>query len=123
MKLPWVWYTVQPSTRQAAVALLRSSVISHARSPPLHRRPGRPRRADRPPDTPIAAIRAAHPGLTETRLTQLGDGTFTDVWRWDSTEQMRAALADMPRFGAQAGAAWSLTHDAAHVDGEIVDER
>jgi para-nitrobenzyl esterase len=32
MKVPWVWYTVRPSTRHAAVELLRSSVISHARS-------------------------------------------------------------------------------------------
>jgi hypothetical protein len=73
--------------------------------------------------TLIAAIRAAHPGLTETRLTRLEDGTCTDVWRWDSAEQMGAAMADMPRFGAQAGAAWALTRDASSIDGEIVDER
>jgi hypothetical protein len=48
--------------------------------------------------TLIAAIRAAHDGPAETRLTRLEDGTCTDVWRWDSAEQMRAALADMPRF-------------------------
>jgi hypothetical protein len=71
----------------------------------------------------IAAVRAAHPGLTQTRLTRLEDGTCTDVWSWDSTEQMQAALADMPRFGAQAGAAWSLTRDATHLGGDIVDER
>jgi hypothetical protein len=50
--------------------------------------------------TLIAAVRAAHPGLTETRLTRLEDGTCTDVWRWDSAEQMKVALADMPRVGA-----------------------
>ena len=72
--------------------------------------------------TLIAAIRAAHSGLAEARLTRLEDGTCTDVWRWESPEQMRAALADMPRF-PQARAAWSLTRDATHVDGEIVDER
>jgi hypothetical protein len=54
--------------------------------------------------TLIAAVRAAHPSLTQTRLTRLEDGTCTDVWRWDSAEQMRAALADMPRLGVQAGA-------------------
>jgi hypothetical protein len=27
----------------------------------------------------IAAIRAAHPGLSHTRLTRLDDGTFTDA--------------------------------------------
>ena len=73
--------------------------------------------------TLLTAIRVAHPGLTETRLTRLEDGTCTDVWRWDSAEQMKVALADMPRVGAQAGAAWSLTRDATHLDGEIVDER
>jgi hypothetical protein len=46
----------------------------------------------------IAAIWAARPGLAETRLTRLEDGSYTDVWRWESSEQMRAALADMPRF-------------------------
>jgi hypothetical protein len=73
--------------------------------------------------TLIAAVRAAHPSLTQTRLTRLEDGTCTDVWRWDSAEQMRAALADMPRLEAQAGAAWSLTRDATHLDGDILDER
>jgi Antibiotic biosynthesis monooxygenase len=72
--------------------------------------------------TLIAAIRAAHPGLAETRLTRLEDGTFTDVWRWDSAEQLQAALADMARF-PEARAAMSLTRDATAVNGEIVDER
>ena len=69
----------------------------------------------------IAAIRAAHPGLSHTRLTRLDDGTFTDVWRWDSAEQMRAALAAMPI--PEARAAMSLTRDATAQDGEIIDER
>ena len=72
--------------------------------------------------TLIAAIRAAHPGLAEAQLTRLEDGTFTDVWRWDSAEQMQAALADMARF-PQARAAMSLTRDATAVNGEIIDER
>ena len=72
--------------------------------------------------TLITAIRAAHPGLAEARLTRLEEGTFTDVWRWDSAEQMQAALADMARF-PEARAAMSLTRDATAVDGEIVDER
>jgi hypothetical protein len=72
--------------------------------------------------TLIDAIRAAHPGLAETRLTRLEDGTFTDVWRWDSAKQMQAALADMARF-PEARAAMSLTRDATAVNGVIVDER
>jgi len=70
----------------------------------------------------IAAIRSAHPGLSEARLTRLEDGTFTDVWRWDSAEQMQAAQADMARF-PEAREAMSLTRDNTPIDGEIVDER
>jgi hypothetical protein len=73
--------------------------------------------------TLIDALRAAHPGLAEARLTRLADGTYSDVWRWESAEQMRAALGGMSRLGALAGAAWSLTGDRSAVDGEIVDER
>jgi hypothetical protein len=72
--------------------------------------------------TLITAIRVAHPGLAEARLTQLDDGTFTDVWRWDSAEQMQAALAAISNF-PEARAAMSLTRDATAVNGEIVDER
>jgi hypothetical protein len=71
--------------------------------------------------TLIAAIRAAHPGLSDTRLTRLADGTFTDVWRWDTAGQMQAALAAMPVPEAQA--AMSLTRDSTAQDGEIVDEQ
>jgi hypothetical protein len=70
----------------------------------------------------IDAVRAAHPGLIETRLTRLDDGTFTDVWRWDSAEHMGAALADIRNF-PEAPAAMSLTRDATAVNGEIIDER
>jgi hypothetical protein len=71
--------------------------------------------------TAIAVIRAAHPGLARTQLTRLEDGTFTDTWRWDSAEQMQAALAAMPI--PEARAAMALTRDATTVNGEIIDER
>jgi hypothetical protein len=71
----------------------------------------------------IHALRAAHPGLAEARLARLADGTHSDVWRWESAEQMQVALGGMSRLGALAGAAWSLTGDRSAVDGEIVDER
>jgi hypothetical protein len=70
----------------------------------------------------IATIRAAFPGLTDVRLTRLEDGTLTDAWRWDSAEQMRAALAAAPSL-AEAGAAMSLTRGRTAEDAEIVDER
>ena len=69
----------------------------------------------------IAAIRAAHPGLAHTRLARLADGTYTDTWRWDTAEQMEAALATMPT--PEARAAMSLTRGATATDAEVIDER
>jgi hypothetical protein len=70
----------------------------------------------------IAAMRAKHPGLAETRLIDLGDGAYVDAWRWDSAEQMQAAFADVANI-PEVRAAMSLTRDATADDGEIVDER
>ncbi|NEE04213.1 antibiotic biosynthesis monooxygenase [Phytoactinopolyspora halotolerans] len=70
----------------------------------------------------IDAIREAHPGLIETRLTRLEDGTYTDVWRWDSIQHMGAAAAQLAAF-PEAPAAMSMTSDATAVNGEIIDER
>jgi EmrB/QacA subfamily drug resistance transporter len=72
--------------------------------------------------TLIAVIRSSYPGLAETRLTRLDDGTYNDVWRWDTVGQMRAALAAIPTI-PQARAAMSLTREATAVNGEIIDER
>jgi hypothetical protein len=70
----------------------------------------------------IDAIRASHQGLVETRLTRLDDGTYTDVWRWESPEQMGAAAAGLPNI-PEAGAAMALTRDNTVQNGVIVDER
>ena len=69
----------------------------------------------------IDSVRSAFPGLLDTRLVRLDDGTFVDEWRWNSSEQMHAALAASPF--PEAGAAWSLTRGASSEDGEIIDER
>jgi quinol monooxygenase YgiN len=70
----------------------------------------------------IAGIRAANPGLLEARLTRHEDGTYTDVWRWESAEQMTAALAASAAFPL-VGATLALAHDASVQNGEIIDER
>src|SRR5262249_55728803 len=44
----------------------------------------------------IAAVRAAHPGLSHTRLIRLGGGTFTHARRWGTAAQMQGALARLP---------------------------
>lgn len=66
-------------------------------------------------------VRSRLPGLLETRLIRLEDGTFVDSWRWESAEHMQAAIAAAPF--PEAGAAWALTREATSEDGEIVDER
>lgn len=70
----------------------------------------------------ITGIRAAHPGLAETRLIRLEDGSYLDTWRWESAEQMHAALAAAAGFPAVA-ATMSLTENAITQNGEIVDEQ
>jgi hypothetical protein len=70
----------------------------------------------------IAAMRARHPGLAETRLIDLGDGSYIDTWRWDSAEQMQAAFADVANI-PEARAAMQLTHDASADNGDVIDER
>jgi DNA-binding response OmpR family regulator len=69
----------------------------------------------------ITAVRAAYPGLTETRLIRLEDGTFSDTWRWDTAEHMRAAspATSLP----EARAAMSLVRDHSARNGEVLDER
>ncbi|HSK91385.1 MAG TPA: antibiotic biosynthesis monooxygenase [Euzebyales bacterium] len=70
----------------------------------------------------IAAVRDAFPGLTEARLAKLDDGTWLDVWRWDSTASMRAALESAPTI-PDAAAAFALTSDTTVETAEVVDER
>jgi hypothetical protein len=70
----------------------------------------------------IAAMRERLPGLTETRLIKLDDGTFIDTWRWASADEMQAAFASV-REMPEVPAAMSLTRDASNDDGEVVDER
>ncbi|MEI8411522.1 MULTISPECIES: hypothetical protein [unclassified Kribbella] len=69
--------------------------------------------------TVIDTIRAAHPGLTSTRLVRGEDGTYTDTWCWDSFQSMAAAfpMAQSP----EAAAAWSLTANASATNAEIID--
>jgi hypothetical protein len=70
----------------------------------------------------IAAMRTRHPGLVETRLIDLGDGSYVDTWRWSSPAEMGAAFADVANV-PEARAAMSLTRNASSEDGSVVDER
>ncbi|MFC9996605.1 hypothetical protein [Nocardia sp. NPDC127526] len=71
--------------------------------------------------TLIDGIRLANPGLTETRLTRLEDGTYLDTWRWDRAENMLAAIAaaqGVPLVDATE----ALMLEASALTGEIIDE-
>lgn len=70
----------------------------------------------------IAGIRSTFAGLLETRLTRLDDGTYQDVWRWETVEQLNAAVAASAGFPPVAET-MALTHDATVQNGEVIDER
>lgn len=70
----------------------------------------------------ITRIRADHPGLTETRLSRLEDGTYSDAWRYADLDQMQAVLATAPSL-PEAAAAFAIAADLTAENAEIVDER
>ena len=70
----------------------------------------------------ISAVRAAYPGLTEARLTQVDEGTWVDMWRWDSAASLAAALAGAPAL-PEAAAAFSLATNVTAENADLVDER
>jgi hypothetical protein len=70
----------------------------------------------------IDGIRAGNPGFLEARLTRHEDGTYSDVWRWESAELMTTALAAAAGFPLVA-ATLALTHDSSVQNGEIINER
>ena len=70
----------------------------------------------------IDGIRSANPAFTDATLIRLQDGSYLDIWRWDSAEQMHRATeaaASVPLVGATM----SLTSGHTAIDGEILDER
>ena len=63
-----------------------------------------------------------NPAFTEATLIRQDDGSYLDIWRWESAEAMRAA-AEAAKDFPLAGATLSLTTDHSVVDGEVLDER
>ena len=70
----------------------------------------------------IDAVRAKHPALAATRLSRLEDGSYTDMWVWESAEQMGRALADLPNT-PEAFAAMSMVEGNVALTGLVLDER
>jgi len=69
----------------------------------------------------IEVVRTAYPGLAETRLIRLEDGSYRDAWHWDTAAQMQAALPATAL--AEAQQALGLAHDYSADYGEVIDER
>jgi hypothetical protein len=55
-------------------------------------------------------------------LIRQDDGSYLDVWRWESAEAMRAAAKAAENFPL-VGATMALTSDHSAADGEILDEQ
>jgi len=70
----------------------------------------------------IHGIRSANPAFTEAILIRQDDGSYLDIWRWESAEAMRAAAAAAKNF-SQVGATMAMTTDHSVVDGEVLDQR
>jgi len=70
----------------------------------------------------IDGIRSANPAFTEATLIRMEDGSYLDIWRWDSAADMQRAAEAAVGF-PQVGATLSLTADHTVIDGEILDVR
>lgn len=70
----------------------------------------------------IQGIRSANPAFTEATLIRQEDGSYLDIWRWESAEAMRGAAA-VARSFPLVRATMALMTDHAVVDGEVLDER
>lgn len=72
--------------------------------------------------TLIQGIRSANPAFTDATLIRQDDGSYLDIWRWESAEAMRGAAAQAANFPL-VGATLALTTGHSVVDGEVLDER
>lgn len=72
--------------------------------------------------TLIQGIRSANPAFTEATLIRQDDGSYLDIWRWESAEAMRGA-AEVAKNFPLVGATMALMIDHSVVDGEVLDER
>ncbi|MGW3607048.1 antibiotic biosynthesis monooxygenase [Micromonospora sp. NPDC005161] len=69
----------------------------------------------------VAAIRAATPGLVETRLGQVDEQTWIGIWRWDSAQRLQAAGRIAPEL-PETAATFSLARAVTADDVAVVDE-
>jgi hypothetical protein len=74
--------------------------------------------------TLVAAVREKVTGLVTARLAKAEDGTWVDLWQWESREQAMQAVAlagsgELP----QAGAAFALATEHTTEFLDLVDDQ
>ncbi|MFI6865959.1 hypothetical protein [Nocardia sp. NPDC050406] len=70
----------------------------------------------------LRGIRSAHAAFTTATLIRQDDGSYLDIWRWESAEAMRGATEAVRGF--PLGAATSaFTTEHSVIDGKVLDER
>lgn len=70
----------------------------------------------------VEAIRAAFPELREASLARLADGTWIDVWRWDTNDAAQRAAAEAPAI-PEAAALFGLIDEVVAMEhAEIASE-
>lgn len=72
--------------------------------------------------TLLRAVRASFPGLTSAQLGRTDDGTWVDVWRWNSAAELDAALEKAPSL-PESQAAFAIVTDATVEQAAVLDER
>lgn len=72
--------------------------------------------------TLIKGIRSANPEFTTATLIRQDDGSYLDIWRWESAEAMRGAAEAAKNFPL-VDATLSMTIGHSVADGEVLDER
>lgn len=72
-------------------------------------------------ETLIKKVREDYPGLYEARLAKIDEETYIDVWRWETMDNVKAAIAAVPTM-PEAGAAFKLTRDTTADFAEVISE-
>lgn len=70
----------------------------------------------------IDAVRARFTGLSRVALSRIDEESWLDMWRWDSADEMQAALSAAGTI-PEAGPAFAVAREFSAEVADIVDER
>lgn len=69
----------------------------------------------------IKAVRANHAGLAKAQLVRIDEGSWMDIWHWDSRSAMEAATSVADQM-PETRAAFALVKDPTANEGDLVAE-